>query len=201
MKQTSRKLIATSLFAAFLGFTGVVNAQQSNDNWQSGNGTVTVRSGADASLCWRNNAWTPATAAAGCDGALQQAPKAAPKATVTSSKVTLLADALFDFDKSNLKPEGKAKLDDLATKLKSITLEVVIVIGHTDNIGTAAYNKKLSLRRAESVKAYLVSKGVETGRVYTEGKGFSEPVADNKTSMGRSLNRRAVIEVIGTRKN
>ena len=200
MKQTSRKLIATSLFAAFLGFSGVVNAQQSNDNWQSGSGTTVLRSGADANLCWRDYFWTPATAAAGCDGALKEAPKAA-EAKVTSSKVTLLADALFDFDKSNLKPEGKAKLDDLATKLKGVTLEVIIVIGHTDNIGTAAYNKKLSLRRAESVKAYLVSKGIETGRIYTEGKGFSEPVADNKTAMGRSLNRRAVIEVIGTRKN
>jgi OOP family OmpA-OmpF porin len=114
--------------------------------------------------------------------------------------VTLAADVLFDFDKAILKNEGKNKLDDLATKVKAVNLEVVIAIGHTDSIGSDAYNQKLSVRRAESVKAYLVSKGVEPNRIYTEGKGEKQPVASNKTKDGRQKNRRVEIEVIGTRK-
>ena len=99
-----------------------------------------------------------------------------------------------------IKPAGKERLDDLAAKVKSINLEVVIAIGHTDSIGSDAYNQKLSVRRAESVKAYLVSKGVEPNRIYTEGKGEKQPVASNKTADGRQKNRRVEIEVIGTRK-
>lgn len=193
MKQTSRKLIVASLFASLLGLSGVAFAQQANDNWQSQAGVV--RTGGADNLCLQDNNWTPATADAACGG------KKPAAASVSSSKVTLFADALFDFDKSNLKPEGKAKLDELAARLKEVTLEVIIVIGFTDNIGTAAYNKALSLRRAQSVKAYLVSKGIEPGRIYTEGKGFADPVASNATAEGRALNRRSVIEVIGTRKN
>ncbi len=118
----------------------------------------------------------------------------------TSEKVSFAADAFFDFDKATLKPEGKAKLDDLQSKLGGINLEVIIAVGHTDSVGTEAYNQKLSIRRAEAVKAYLVSKGIETNRVYTEGKGKAQPVADNKTAAGRAQNRRVEIEVVGTRK-
>lgn len=115
--------------------------------------------------------------------------------------MTYAADAFFDFDKSVLKPAGKAKLDDLVAKVKGINLEVIIAVGHTDSIGTDAYNQKLSVRRAESVKAYLISKGIEKNRIYTEGKGEKQPVASNKTKEGRAKNRRVEIEVVGTRKN
>ena len=98
-----------------------------------------------------------------------------------------------------LKPEGKAKLDDLISKVKGINLEVIIAVGHTDSIGSDAYNQKLSVRRSEAVKAYLVSKGIEKNRVYTEGKGEKQPVADNKTKEGQAKNRRVEIEVVGTR--
>ncbi len=100
----------------------------------------------------------------------------------TAQKVSFAADAFFDFDKAVLKPEGKAKLDDVTSKLGSINLEVIIAVGHTDSVGTDDYNQKLSVRRAEAVKAYIISKGVEANRVYTEGKGEKQPVADNKSA-------------------
>ncbi len=115
--------------------------------------------------------------------------------------MTYAADAFFDFDKAVLKAEGKAKLDDLVGKVKGINLEVIIAVGHTDSVGSDAYNQKLSVKRSDAVKAYLVSKGIEKNRVYTEGKGEKQPVADNKTSAGRSKNRRVEIEVVGTRAN
>ena len=187
---------------------------QTVDNWKNGSGDLVWKNGTNE-LCWRDSFWTPATAAAGCDGALV-APAAAPAVVVVvpvapvvpapaqpappaASKVTYAADAFFDFDKYVLKPEGKAKLDDLVGKVKGVNLEVIIAVGHTDSIGTVEYNQKLSVRRAEAVKAYLVSKGIEKNRVYTEGKGEKQPVADNKTAEGRAKNRRVEIEVVGTR--
>jgi OOP family OmpA-OmpF porin len=98
-----------------------------------------------------------------------------------------------------VKPEGRAKLDDLVGKIRGITLEVVIAVGHTDSVGTDAYNQRLSVRRAEAVKAYLVSKGIPANRIYTEGKGEKQPVADNRTAAGRAKNRRVEVEVVGTR--
>ena len=188
---------------------------QNVDNWRNSSGDVWTNS---TGLCWRDANWTPATAAKGCDGAIMAAPAPAPAVVApkaeapapaaapapqapAASKVTYAADAFFDFDKSVLKPAGKAKLDDLVGKVKGINLEVIIAVGHTDSVGSDAYNQKLSVRRAESVKAYLVSKGIEKNRIYTEGKGESQPVADNKTKEGRAKNRRVEIEVVGTRAN
>ena len=177
------------------------------DNWQNGTGELVWKNGTNE-LCWRDANWTPATAAAGCDGALvPPAPAAAAPApapapvppAVAASKVTFAADAFFDFDKYVLKPEGRAKLDDLVSKIKDVNLEVIIAVGHTDWIGTKEYNQKLSVRRAEAVKAYLVSKGIEKNRIYTEGKGKTQPVADNRTAEGRAKNRRVEVEVVGTR--
>ena len=187
---------------------------QTVDNWRNASGIV-WKNGTNE-YCWRNANWTPATAAPGCDGAIAApapaaaAPAAAPApaaaapapaapAPAVATKVTYAADAFFDFDKSVLKPEGKAKLDDLVSKVKGINLEVIIAVGHTDSVGSDAYNQKLSVRRSEAVKAYLVSKGIEKNRVYTEGKGEKLPVADNKTDEGRAKNRRVEIEVVGTR--
>jgi len=192
---------------------------QSVDNWRATDGTV-WKNGTNE-LCWRDANWTPATAAKGCDGAIvppapapapAPAPKAAPApapapapvpvpvpAAPVSEKVTYAADAFFDVDKSVLKTEAKAKLDDLVSKTAGMNLEVIIAVGHTDSDGSDAYNQKLSVRRAESVKEYLVGKGVEKNRVYTEGKGEKQPVADNKTKEGKAKNRRVEIEVVGTR--
>jgi len=204
--------LATSMSGAFA---------QTVDNWVNGNGNLPWKNGTNE-LCWRDGTWTPATATAECDGALKPpapvaaapvaaapapapvakpAPAPAPVAPPqpTTEKVTFAADAFYDFNKSTLKPEGKAKLDDLVSKMGGIALEVIIAVGHTDAVGGDAYNQKLSVARAESVKGYLVSKGVEKNRVYTEGKGKKQPVADNKTAEGRAKNRRVEIEVVGTR--
>ncbi|HQS31812.1 MAG: hypothetical protein B7X59_02400 [Polaromonas sp. 39-63-203] len=191
---------------------------QTIDNWKNGTNELVWKNGTNE-LCWRDSSWTPATAAPGCDGAIvppapvpapapvatpAPAPAPAPVAPVAppaATKVTYAADAFFNFDKSVLKPEGKAKLDDLVEKIKGINLEVIIAVGHTDSVGSDAYNQKLSIRRSEAVKAYLVSKGIEKNRVYTEGKGEKQPIADNKTAEGRAKNRRVEIEVVGTRAN
>jgi OOP family OmpA-OmpF porin len=217
-----KKLNTLAMIIAAAAFASAAGAQEIN-NWRNAAGEVWKNA---AGECWRSGAWTPATAAPGCDGAVAPAPKAAPApapapaprvapapapaparapapapAPAAASKVTYAADAFFDFDKAVLKPEGKAKLDDLASKVKAINLEVIIAVGHTDSVGSDAYNQKLSVRRAEAVKAYLVTKGIEKNRVYTEGKGEKQPVADNKTTEGRAKNRRVEIEVVGTRSN
>jgi OOP family OmpA-OmpF porin len=187
--------------AAFVATAALATAAlaQNVDNWRNASGDVWKNS---TGLCWRDANWTPATAAPGCDGAVAAPVAAAPVAAKpAASKVTFAADAFFDFDKSVLKPAGKAKLTDLVAKIKGINLEVIIAVGHTDSIGSDAYNQKLSVRRAEAVKAFLVSKGIEKNRIYTEGKGEKQPVADNKTKEGRAKNRRVEIEVVGTRAN
>ena len=217
------KLNKLAMLVAAAALSAVAGAQ-SVDNWVSATG-ITWKNGT-SEYCWRDATWTPATAAVGCDGAIVApkpapapvvAPKPAPAPAVVApapkpapapapqppaaTKVTYAADAFFDFDKAVLKAEGKAKLDDLVGKVKAINLEVIIAVGHTDAVGDDAYNQKLSVKRAEAVKAYLVTKGIEKNRVYTEGKGEKQPVADNKTKEGQAKNRRVEIEVVGTRAN
>ena len=114
--------------------------------------------------------------------------------------VTFQSETLFDFDKSVIKPAGKMALDAMVSDLAKVNVDTLIAVGHTDSIGTDEYNQKLSMRRVESVKAYLVSKGIPANQIKTEGKGESQPVASNKTREGRAQNRRVEIEVIGTQK-
>ncbi|SBT09966.1 Outer membrane protein A [Candidatus Accumulibacter aalborgensis] len=226
MNTTARNSIM-ALLAATLGF-GVSLAQaqtsapldrvyvidQRGEVVVSGNG-----------LCWRTGFWTPAGAArdpAGCkcDKDLipkevcepaviaKAAPAAAPSAKPSGDKITIAADALFDFNKSALRPEGKKKLDEVVAKSKELKLEVILAVGHTDRIGTDAYNQKLSEQRAASVKQYLVGKGIEANRVYTEGKGKKNPVTKPDQCLGKTSpkviaclqpDRRVDIELIGTK--
>jgi OOP family OmpA-OmpF porin len=224
MTKKSTSLLAVAALAV-AGFAGQASAQELRDIWKSSQGLVWKNA---QGLCWRSGYTTPAAATEECDPDLVKKPAApapapaaaarpaapaaaapaaaAPRpaapaaaAAPVTQKITLAADVLFDFDKSIVKPEGKSKLDDLVTRLKAVNLEVVIAIGHTDSVGGDAYNQKLSVRRAEAVKGYLVSKGIPANRVYTEGKGEKQPVASNKTKDGRAKNRRVEIEVVGTR--
>jgi len=139
-------------------------------------------------------------------------PPPPPAPAPTSEKVTFAADALFDFDKAVLRADGKAKLDELVSKLAGVSLEVIIAVGYTDRIGALKHNMDLSVRRAQAVKDYLVSKGIEPNRVYTEGKGPANPVKQcpdpspkgeirNQKQLIDCLqpNRRVEVEVVGTR--
>jgi OOP family OmpA-OmpF porin len=126
-------------------------------------------------------------------------PPPPPPPAPVSEKVTFAADSFFGVGSAALNAESQAKLADLVEKTKGVNLEVIIAVGHTDSTGSAAANQRLSTQRAENVKKFLTSKGIEANRVYTEGKGSANPVADNKTAEGRAKNRRVEVEVVGTR--
>jgi OOP family OmpA-OmpF porin len=171
--------------------------------------------------CWHTGGWRPALATVvGCDGVLAKAtavttpqviqPEPAPVIAKTEAppprvmetvveKITLDTDAYFDFDKSVLKKGGEDSLKLLANRLSGMSIKVIVATGHTDAIGSEAYNLKLSERRAAAVKTYLLSQSLPADRIYTQGKGESEPIASNDTSKGRSENRRVDIEVVSTR--
>jgi OOP family OmpA-OmpF porin len=208
------------LLAAVLGFSASAIAQTPGIDMKGTVGYVVdqranvVKSG--TGLCWRTGYWTPAMAIAECDPELAKkdmapAAKAAPAAATpkpAGAKVTLAADALFDFNKSTLRPEGQAKLSKLVDDLKGMKLEVIIAVGHADRLGSDKYNQTLSEKRAAAVKTFLVSKGIEANRVYTEGKGKKQPVTkagDCKGPKSKKViaclqpDRRVEIEVIGTR--
>jgi OOP family OmpA-OmpF porin len=205
-------MIKMNKFAVLLATAALATAASAQvNNWVSADGTV-WKNGTNE-FCWRSASWTPATAAVGCDGAIvaaaapapapvakaAPAPVAAVAPAPAPAKVTYSADAFFGFDKAVVLPAGKVKLDDLIAKVKDINLEVIVAVGHTDATGPASYNQALSVKRAGAVKAYLVSKGIDANRIYSEGKGETSPVADNSTRSGRSKNRRVEIEVVGAR--
>ena len=187
--------------------------------WRSGN----YGDPRTSNLCWRAGYWTPAMAIVECDPDLipKPPPPAPPPAAAPPpppppparapapqvQKITLASKALFDFDKAVLKPEGKAAIDtEIIAKLKDVQkLELVLVTGHTDRIGTQAYNQKLSERRADAVRDYLVSKGVAKDKIETLGMGKTQPlpgVVCNQKNFKELIaclapNRRVEVEVKG----
>ena len=231
IKQTKKQMFMLAAIAS-IGLSAPSAFAQANDVVVAGKGetpyvidarNVVARSG--TGLCWRTGYWSPAAASStlagefpvgcACDSDIVPADKctapvaaAAPAPKPTADKVKLSADTLFDFDKAVLKPEGQAKLNQLAAQAKSLKLVVILAVGHTDRIGSAAYNQRLSERRAAAVKTYLVSQGVDANRVYTEGKGETQPVTGNKCDSvrGRAAqiaclqpDRRVEVEVIGSK--
>lgn len=223
--------IAAGLALSAASFNAAAQSDSGYWNSSAAGGIVWKDS---AGLCWRSGYWTPAMATAECDPELVKKPEPKPVAAPAPApapapmaapapkpvpapmpvpvpvpqKVTLKSDVLFNFDKSDLTPADRAKLDDLASKISALNLEVVIAIGHTDPLGSSAYNQKLSVRRADSVKSFLVSKGVDANRIYTEGKGESQQVKACGKNLSRAAmikclapNRRVEIEVVGTQTN
>jgi OOP family OmpA-OmpF porin len=176
---------------------------------KDGSGACVVTSGAVLPECAPKvaPAAVPATPAAPAQPAAPATPAtpatpaapAKPAPTSVRAAVVIQADALFDFDKSVLRPDGRKSIDDALGKLRGVDLELVIATGHTDSVGSDAYNQKLSERRAAAVKEYLVSKGIAASKITTIGKGESQPVATNKTAEGRQKNRRVDIEFKGVR--
>ncbi len=200
-------LAAASVVSVSVAYAGVTpNATDSSGApIRDGSGNCVQSSGIDHPDCVAKKAEPakpavpakPAEPAKPAGPATPAAP-AAPAAPASVKKaITIQAEALFDFDKSVLKPAGKQSIDDAVAKMKGIDVEIVIATGHTDSIGTDAYNQKLSERRATSVKEYMVSKGVAAAKITTLGKGETQPVATNKTKEGRAKNRRVDIEFKG----
>ncbi len=137
-------------------------------------------------------------------------PPPPPPPPVVPSKVTFSADSLFAFDKAILKPGGQQELDEFAAKLSGANFDVITVTGHTDRIGSHAYNQKLSERRAETVKNYLVSRaGIAQDKIATKGVDGSDPVTKPSDCKGKKVSkaliaclqpdRRVEVEVSGTR--
>ncbi len=192
---------------------------------------VVVRSG--FGLCWRTNSWTPAMAISECDPDLVKkaepkpvpvakpvetppaapvAPPPPPVAKKCDFSTTLTSDETFTFNKSVLTPTAKAKLDkDVLGKLGTCaSVRLVMITGHTDRLGSAQYNQKLSEKRADAVKSYLVSKGVDANVTDTMGAGKTQPaqgvpkcaddLARKKMIECLAPNRRVVVEVKGPAK-
>jgi OOP family OmpA-OmpF porin len=175
---------------------------------KDGSGACVVTSGQVLPECaGAKPAPAPAAPAQPAEPAKPAAPAAPPKAAEPAKPapqsvrqaIVIQADALFDFDKSVVRPDGKKSIDDALAKMRGVDLEMVIATGHTDSIGSDQYNQRLSERRAAAVKEYLVSKGIAASKVTTIGKGESQPVATNKTAEGRQKNRRVDIEFKGVK--
>jgi len=221
-----------TILAAIIAVSSTIGfAQDAKNQGYLLDQNMNIVTSATTGLCVRTSDWTPARAVAQCDPDLVKkpappAPKAAPAPTKAApkpalppkkeappkllpQKINFSADALFDFDKAVLRPEGRAMLDELTRLLQGANYEVILAIGHTDRIGTAAYNQKLSVRRAEAVKKYLTEKGIPPNRVYAEGKGKTQPLtkpSDCKRGLSRAQliaclqrDRRVDVDVTGTK--
>ena len=227
-KSINKKQIGLALACALaLGIlSGAANAQKDNDKaYLNDSRSAVVKSG--FGLCWNTGFGPPPPPSAECDPnyvayVAPPAEKAAPAAPPmkvaaltpppapkpVAEKLTLEADTLFDFDKATLRPAGRDALDTFVGKLKDISPETIMTIGHADRIGSERYNQRLSEQRVASVNDYMVSKGVEPNRIYTEGKGETQPVTKAEDCAGPKStkliaclqpDRRVDIEVIGTR--
>lgn len=170
--------LLTSLLASY--------AASATEGYVTDSRGAVVKSG--SGLCWRTGYWTPGMATVECDPDLAPKPKVAEKPMVKANpstpapakapteNITLAADGLFAFGKAVLQPKGKARLDEIAGKLKGRSFDQIVVVGHTDRLGSPQLNQRLSLKRAEAVKSYLVAKKIDGRLIRVAGKGSAEPV-------------------------
>lgn len=193
-----------------------IKGNGTNAYWLGSNGYV-VKDG--SGRCVRTINWTKANQIDACEGVvkpkpepkpepapvvakpkpeIKPMPKPAPKPVIKPMPVNqpMNFTGFFDFDKANLSSKAKIQLNDYADYMKAVDDVTLKVTGHTDSYGPKAYNEKLSMERADSVKTYLEENGVEGNRIETIGKGESSPVATNKTAEGRAQNRRVELELV-----
>lgn len=224
MTTTTNTIILASIVAAFSPSIAIAQSSQIQGYLLDSRGAVVKN---NYGQCWRTGYWTPEMAIAECDPDLVKkvaapAPKLAavtPEAVLVPApspepkklapqKVSFSADALFGFDKSTLRPEGKLELDNLARDLNGVSYDTIHVAGHTDRIGSDKYNQKLSEERANAVRDYLVSKDIAANRITVEGKGELQPVTQLGDCTGPKSkkliaclqpDRRVDIEVTGTK--
>lgn len=183
----TRTLIFAGIAAALLPGISIAQDAKNQGFLLDSNGNI-VRS-ATTGDCVRTSDWTSARDVA-CNPVMQpprpvaatppppkRAPEPAPApARIVPQSIDFSADTLFGFNQAVLSPAGRATLDDFARQLRGAQYEAIFVTGHTDRLGTAKYNQKLSERRAHAVKNYLVRKGVPANRINTDGKGETQPV-------------------------
>jgi OOP family OmpA-OmpF porin len=203
-----KKWYMSSLMAIVAATALTANVAIAHEGGKAGAGNLGSAGGhivLDSSgKCVKNSSWSKEVATKECNPELfpepvaQAAPPPPPPPPQPSyEKVTISATALFDFDSDVLKDEGKTAIQDLSDSIKAKGGSVVDVdvIGHTDSTGPEEYNEQLSLRRATSVKNYMVEQGVDAGIIDVSGKGETMPIADNSTRAGRAQNRRVEINV------
>lgn len=222
MTPRSSSRAVTALLCALVATAATAQAptpKPGSAYWRDSQGLV-IR---DASgQCVRAGYFTPELATEDCDPQLIKrpapptpppptpepppAPRAAlppdpqiPVVAPTPQSVRLSADTLFDFDQSRLKPSGETALRGLFDKSRGATIEQVRVEGHTDATGPKAYNQRLSERRADAVKDFLVGLGLSPALIVTESFGEEKPIASNRTREGRAQNRRVEVELLGSR--
>jgi OOP family OmpA-OmpF porin len=218
MKSTNKIQLAIVMASVLYPLTSMAQDALSSgqDNWANSSGFYWKSS---SGQCWRDSTWTPAKATQECDPELfkkaeapapkvAEAPPPAPQPKVVAQKVTFSSQDLFDFNRAQIKPEGKEKLDRLADNLKGADVETIQAVGYTDRIGNKSYNQKLSEQRAEAVRNYLVSKGVPADRIQAVGKGEEDPVTSANQCQGMKLDelanclqadRRVEVQVNATR--
>ncbi|MCW8903807.1 OmpA family protein [Sedimenticola sp.] len=211
-------LYARTLFA--MASLALVNATFADQNTKEGYTLGTpdksiVMNGSNN--CWRTGFWTADMAIAECDPSLVKvaaaetpmAPVAPPPMKSEAIVLTLESDTLFEFDKSVISAEGKQQLDNqvIAKMNEYPQIEMVRITGHADRIGSEAYNQKLSQRRADAVKDYLIEQGIVSSRTETAGSGESDPAVSCADITGRNNsqntnlvdclkpNRRVVVEI------
>ncbi len=215
------KRMGALVFALAASAATVASAQgmpaptASNGGYWGDSGSTVVRD--PYGLCWHSGSYAGSDALIGCDRtapppvikpvAVKPAPMAkaapAPAPVVTKpavlERVTFGSDALFAFDHYDLKPAARARLDALVQRMHGARINAIHVVGYTDSIGSEKYNQKLSERRADSVRNYLIQDGVPADIITAEGRGKHDFVASNKTAAGRAKNRRVEVEVDGSR--
>ncbi len=229
MTHSTRTLLGVTAFALLGCFCAIQSAMAQstsvpkpgyltdsrNEHVMAGNGVT----------CWHTSEWTPALALEPCDPVIKKvviaqavpepkaAPVPAPQPTPVPAvmplpaKINFSADALFGFDKSVIRPEGRKMLDDLSAQLKTANVDVIHVTGHTDRFGSNAYNQKLSERRAKAVREYIVAGGFADGKIDAKGMGETQPVTKPEDCKGKQSakviaclqpDRRVDVELQGT---